>query len=449
MSPVANEPPPFLDAMPPPWAARALSTVLLVLFVCAVAALIVVSVPETISAAFVIEAARGTDPVRTLHDGTVSRVNIEDAQTVQQGLVMFLLASEPVGDRAAEGLTLGARIQGASSRAVNERERFLNRQRADDQEKQRLEQRLVNLARLVGIKEQELILSKEVAARMRQSADAGLSSWMEASKPQLEVERLNGELEQLRSESSDVRNTVARLDFEMASNRAAFDELQRAMGEETTGFAARKKALDQDPARRDGNAVEIASPCAGTVVKLHVRSAGAVVHEGDLLAEVVCAGEQLQAELELPERGLALIRVGQSVRLMYDAFPYERYGVHFGTLRWLSPASSASPRGAVFRALADLDLDTVGVEGTRRAVLPGMTGRAAVWLGGDRLRATPSNRFARCASRWPPSGRARRLEGRLASRVVCARPARRALGGGQNDHCASGRSQPSSLRGRT
>src|SRR5262245_44656854 len=108
MSPLPNEPAPFLDAAPPPWAARALGTLLLALFVCGVAALILVSIPETVSAAFVIEPTRGTDPVRTLHDGTISRVNVEDAQTVRQGEVLFVLASEPVGDRVAEQMTLGA-----------------------------------------------------------------------------------------------------------------------------------------------------------------------------------------------------------------------------------------------------------------------------------------------------------------------------------------------------
>jgi HlyD family secretion protein len=78
---------------------------------------------------------------------------------------------------------------------------------------------------------------------------------------------------------------------------------------------------------------------------------------------------------------MALVRVGQPVKLLYDAFPYERYGVQYGTLRWLSPASSSGPRGPSFRAFADLGAETVGVQGTPRSVLPGMTGRAAVIVG--------------------------------------------------------------------
>jgi membrane fusion protein len=100
-----------------------------------------------------------------------------------------------------------------------------------------------------------------------------------------------------------------------------------------------------------------------------------------VLAEVVCSGERLEAELMLPERGLALVRLGQGVKLLYDAFPYERYGVQYGTLRWLSPTSTPEPSGSGFRALADISSETVGVQGLRRPILPGMTGRAAVIVG--------------------------------------------------------------------
>jgi len=188
------------------------------------------------------------------------------------------------------------------------------------------------------------------------------------------------EVEQLRAEATDTRNAMGRLGFEMASRRAGFAELQRGIGEDLSTYRARRGMLDRDRSRV-GNSIQVAAPCAGTIVKLHVRSPGAVVHEGDVLADVVCSGDRLEAELMLPERGLALVRPGHGVKLLYDAFPYERYGVQYATLRWLSPTSTVEARGPVFRALADISSDTVGVQGLRRPVLPGMTGRAAVIVG--------------------------------------------------------------------
>ena len=86
------EPPPFLDPEPPPWAVRALATILLLLFAGGLVAVFVVQVPETVSASFVLEPVRGADPVRALHRGTVADVRVGEAQTVAARDVLFVLA---------------------------------------------------------------------------------------------------------------------------------------------------------------------------------------------------------------------------------------------------------------------------------------------------------------------------------------------------------------------
>src|SRR5262245_66245973 len=104
--PDVARPAPFLDPSPPPWAARSLATILIVLFAVAFTGLFAVRVPETVWATFVVRPLRGSDPVRTLHEGIVGTVSVADAQQVEAGAVLFVIASEPVGDRMAERKTL-------------------------------------------------------------------------------------------------------------------------------------------------------------------------------------------------------------------------------------------------------------------------------------------------------------------------------------------------------
>jgi membrane fusion protein len=380
LSPLPIAPPPFLQESPPPWAARALSTLLLALFVVAVVALLVVRVPETVLASFVLTPVREADPIRALHPGIVSQVNVVEAQVVHERDVLFVVASELVGDRVSERRMIDARLAGGTNRQANEKIKYENQQRADEQDRQRLEQRLVTLQRQADVKQRELTLTEDIAARRTKEFDQGVLSVMDANRAKLDVEKLAGELEVIRAAIVDARNAMARIAFEMASRTAAYTETARAIGEELTTYRARKSVLEQDRLR-DGNTLSVEAPCAGTVVTLHVRNPGTVVDEGDRLAELVCTGQPLQAELQLPERGLALVRLGQPVKLLYDAFPYERYGVQYATLTWLSPASSAGARGPAFRAFAELGAETVRVQGTPQAVLPGMTGRAAVIIG--------------------------------------------------------------------
>ena len=134
-------------------------------------------------------------------------------------------------------------------------------------------------------------------------------------------------------------------------------------------------------AAREGGALAVSAPCRGTIVKLVVKNVGTVVRSSDVLAEITCREERLQVELMVPQRGLALLRAGQLVKLRYDALPYQRFGVRHATLRWISPSASLASPGASVRAIAVLDEQTLRVNGEPLAVLPGMAGQAAIVVG--------------------------------------------------------------------
>jgi membrane fusion protein len=371
---------PFLETSPPVWAARALTWVLLAMFVVAAFGLVMVQVPETVTAPFVVVAKDGVNPVRTLHDGIVTGVQVADAESVESGAVLFTISSESVGDRGAERAALGTSLSGGQARVANERHKYESQRQADDRERERLEQRVTALASRSVLKERQLQIAREVASRQQRGYEAGLTSWVEASKPRLEAERFAGELEEARAESVETQAMIARLRFEMAARKAAYDEHARSVEEELQRARTRKGMLDAERSR-DGNALLVLAPCAGTIVKLVVKNAGSVVRSSDILAEMACRDASLIAELMVPQRGLTLLRAGQPVKLRYDAFPYQRYGVRYGTLHWVSPASSGSTSGASFRALADLDEHTLQVGGERRSVLPGMAGQASIVVG--------------------------------------------------------------------
>jgi multidrug efflux pump subunit AcrA (membrane-fusion protein) len=375
-----QDPAPFLDPSPPPWAARSLGWVLLALFAVTALALVLVQVPESVSARFVLVPIKGADPVRTLHTGVVTGVRVADAETVQAGALLFTISSEIVGDRTAERDSLSTSLSGGTLRMVNEREKYENQRRADEEEAARLKQRQSALESQGELTERQAALAREVATRQQRSYDEGLISWLEASRPKLEADRLTAEAEQVRADAAETRAASARLRFEVASRKAAFDELSRSVEEELANARTRKGMLDNE-ASRDGNTLSVASPCDGTIVKLLVKTPGTAVNEFETLAEIVCRDERLQAELVVPQRGLAQLNAGQAVKLRYDAFPYQRYGVRYGTLRWISPATASQAEGASFRALADLDEQTLRIGSQDRAVLPGMGGEASVIVG--------------------------------------------------------------------
>jgi multidrug efflux pump subunit AcrA (membrane-fusion protein) len=99
--------------------------------------------------------------------------------------------------------------------------------------------------------------------------------------------------------------------------------------------------------------------------------------------------------MALGQKEVARVRAGQGAKLLYDAFPYQRFGVKYGRVRWVgqatvttAPARAAGadgmPRetdGVEFRALIDATDSTIVVRGEPRPLLAGMRGRARVVTG--------------------------------------------------------------------
>lgn len=382
----AAAPRPFLDSAPPPWAARGLAWILLAIFATLVVAAVVVHVPETVTARFVLVPVHGTDPVRAFKDGIVTEIRTEDAHAVSAGETLFVIASPPVGDRAAEWQGLKAQLEGTDARLSNARSRYENEGKARAETMAQEKAHLESLDRTIRMNTEQLAIAGELAERQKKTFEEGVSSWTDMARLRIEINRLEVEAEGAKSERENTRRAIEKLEHESRGKQAEFREIERALDEDREKARIRTAMLGKELAQT-GNVLTASAPCAGSVVRLAVRSPRTAVREGDLLAEVVCTGENLQAELTLPQDGLALVRPGQPVKLLYEAFPYQRYGARSGTVRWVSPSGGDEKDGAggngkgAFRALADLKETSVLVGGIRRPVAPGMGGLARVLVG--------------------------------------------------------------------
>ncbi|HKG93798.1 MAG TPA: HlyD family efflux transporter periplasmic adaptor subunit [Gemmatimonadaceae bacterium] len=375
---------PFLDPDPPHWAARGLAYFLLAVFAAAAVASVVVRVPETISGTFALVPERGTDPLRAMREGVVAEVRVAEGQQVGRGEALWVVRSQPAGERSAELQTLRTQAEGTRASIVNAGREYESRRQADQAEAHRLETRLDFLARTIELKRRQAALAADLAARYKKGAESGAMSGAEYSQTQLEADRLTGEVTAAEGELADTREALGKLRHELAAHDA--EQTERARALRTRGEEARIRigALEGDPdaAAAPGGALTVTAPCAGTVLRMRVNSAGAVVQPGETLGEIACSGSILQAEMRVPQAGVAFVRPGQGVKLLYDAFPYQRYGVRFGTVRWVGPSSANNADSAgTFRALIEVDTAPVRVRGEPRPLMPGMGGRADVVIG--------------------------------------------------------------------
>ena len=156
-----------------------------------------------------------------------------------------------------------------------------------------------------------------------------------------------------------------------------------------TRLANQKSELDSRKAELEGRqAYTVTSPVNGKIVSLSIRNAGRSVQSGQPLLTILPEGSTLEAELFVPSRAAGFVKEGQEVQLLYDAFPYQRFGSHTATLKSvtqtiLSPTETLAPfdiQEPVYRVVADLKADQITTDGQTIPLQGGMTLQANIIL---------------------------------------------------------------------
>ncbi|MAG33453.1 MAG: hypothetical protein CL908_21460 [Deltaproteobacteria bacterium] len=383
-SPVEDDPP-FLEPLPDPWVVRGLATLLLSGFVVALLLASAVSVPETVTSGFVLRPAHGNNPVRTPQAGMVSRVEIVEGQPIVEGGTLFVVRSQAIGERSSELRALEAESEGTREALVLAREKFESERRAEREALLRQRAENDSLERSLDLHRREVELTAEVLGRFQKLADQGFVSRTDLIRHEREANEAELALRTEQSERAAAEARLEQLELRHERRELTRKDSERQLLDQIEQTEIRVAPLVESLARRTGSELTIAATCSGSVVRLEVQAPGSFVQAGEILGEIACENEPLKAHLTLPKTDLALLEPGQSVKLLFDAFPYQRHGVRYATLRWISPASVEVRGDRVFRALADVEDEAIIVNGKPRALKPGMGGAAKIVVGRRRV----------------------------------------------------------------
>jgi multidrug efflux pump subunit AcrA (membrane-fusion protein) len=373
--------PAFLELAPPHLAARSLAYLIILVCVIGGIAAVVIQMPETVSAQFVLVPVRGADPIKAARQGVITQIFVNEGQTVKHGETIAVLKSEAVGDRTADLQTIQTQLAGAGETLLNAKLKFETQRLSDEQEARKLEGRAAHFARLIGHKQNQLALTRQMAESYEKLYREGIASRAQYTARQLEVSALTGELEQLEAERRETLAAIEKLGIEANARQAEQREFERKLRETTATGEIRAAALKTSLAGSAGSDVVLIAPCSGSILRLRIKDRGAVVGEGETIAEMACDGSPLHAELTVPEAGVGKLKIDQGVKLKYDAFPYQRFGVKGGKLAWVSPSSIEGPSGANFKARVEIADKEVIVKGQPQRLAPGMSGQAEIVVG--------------------------------------------------------------------
>jgi membrane fusion protein len=215
-----------------------------------------------------------------------------------------------------------------------------------------------------NIQEQRLKLSESFVSSGAKLTESGALAPIELKR------RQQSALEQQQSlRSIDQQITERRT--QLTDSQHKLEQLPAVSAERVRALRNDLSSIDQRIAEVNGRqAYIIKAPTSGRVSTLQAR-VGQMADPRQMQLEIIPLHARLQAELFFPTRAVGFVRPGQEVRILYDAFPFQKFGAYRGTVTNVSrtiltrnettgPITLKEPSYRVAAALARPDVDAYG-----------------------------------------------------------------------------------------
>jgi membrane fusion protein len=316
----------------------------------------------------------------------VSELAVLEGQLVRKGDRLLVINSDREatggGDVAGRGLgALAARQQlteaqvaMADGRASAERGRLTTIITS-------AEQQALSLRDQIALQEQMVASNQQMFDQVIAVVERGF-----VSKVELERRR-----QTLLSSQQSLANLRQQLTARISDARQARDQLASVAIDAQQGVLQIREslqALNAEQARLEGEqSYVITAPIDGRVTAL-AAGVGRSVNASRPVMVIVPDGAELVAELYAPTRAVGFVEAGKETRLLYDAFPYQRFGSFGGKVANIS-RTAVDPRETdipfpfeepVYRIKVSLDQQRIDAFGGPSPLQAGMTLQANIVL---------------------------------------------------------------------
>ena len=330
--------------------------------------------------------ASGTMKVFPTREGVVSDLQIVEGQHVEVGDPLFTVATPTV---AADGEDINA----AKLASMRYQKEMLQRQIAGEEktaaaERDRLkalvasgEAEIGDIYLQIDIQQKRIQIAESLLSTTQELLAKGYMSAVEARRREDTLLEQRQALVTLRRQLTDKQNKLAETKQTLAAHPTDTARKVQPLRDEMATIEQRRAE-----ANGQGSYV-VRAPAAGRVAMLQVHK-GDAAQPQRLQLEIVPDNSPLRAELLIPTRAAGFVRVGQEVRLLYDAFPYQNFGAYTGRVSEVSntvvtkadAAGPVVPEEPAYRAVAVLDRPDVDANGGKMPLQAGMLLQAKIIL---------------------------------------------------------------------
>ena len=333
----------------------------------------------------------GVASIRADAAGVVERISAPVGDVVQAGAPLVAISKNTyLADGRSSGQEITRKLRDQVV-ALDEQIQLLEAAQIIELESIQLQLKSLDaerqvLAREAAEQRSRLRTASEKLARIERATSSGASSaWalLNQQDEHAQLKQLGAQLQQRRIGLDRERQRLAArartLPLETYRLIAKLSSEKSSMEQKITGQAA-------------SESVAFHSPIFGKLTSTEVRM-GETVKPNQLLATVMPADMSLIAEVYIPSSAIAFIRPGQTVKLMYDAFPMQRFGTFAGQVARVSDfvmmPNEIPPtfflREATFKVQITLNAQAVELETGAASLRPGMLLAADIVLERRRL----------------------------------------------------------------
>jgi membrane fusion protein len=328
----------------------------------------------------------GTARVFAPQPGIINAVYVEQGDTVEKGQPLLAVATSQVASsgedvNVAMLATLQQQKQALTHQIVEEVHRTSS-------EQQRLTAQVQEHESVLGQLDSQLAVQRQRIVILKQMVDAGA---------QLRVKGLMSEVDQRHREETVLEQRQALISLEqqvtqrqgqLSEVRFNLAQLPFSQGDKVQALRNELSAAEQRIAEVNGRTAYIVrAPVAGRISLLQA-SVGAAADPKRLQAQILPTNSTLQAQLFIPVRAIGFVEVGQDVRILFDAFPYQRFGTYHGHIAKVSQtvlldsdvSGPVALKEPAYSAIVSLDRPDVTANGKKIPLQPDMSLRADIIL---------------------------------------------------------------------
>ncbi|MGY6554925.1 MAG: HlyD family secretion protein [Wenzhouxiangella sp.] len=316
--------------------------------------------------------------------GVVTSVQIADGDEVVAGQTLFSVS----GLRgAAGGLDADAiQVEVLERERANVDARMLRESQLSEIRTSDARRRMAEMeGQARGIQQQKALARERVDLMNRELARLeSLRANAHVSASMLDDRR--GELLAAQQAMTSLAREFERLQADIAALEAELELIPLQLGARQDELYARlleiERMLTEAEVQRD---FVVRAPVAGRVTSLVAFPGQSVTPNQSVLA-ILPDDSQLQAVLLVPSHAAGFIQPGQQVRLRFDAFPHQRFGVYGGLVysvsrTMLNPGDQVGPlllQTPAYRVVARLDADSIMAYGESIPLQPDLTLQADI-----------------------------------------------------------------------